>query len=155
MAMLFPDDDDDISSLIREYNSMDPAQRSDFLEAHGLTREGWRSRVAAHERRRRAAREARSSTDAPHAGRDGSGFSSDGEVVVVTVRLPRPIRRVDILLDAVEGGVEERSLRHRSAPPASGRGATGPGRRRSGSRRPSGSRGRPGTRLLVIVLSEE
>jgi hypothetical protein len=143
--------DDDISSLIREYNSMDAYQRSDFLDTIGTTRKGWQSMVAAHERRRNAARESRSSTDGSQAGQDGNG-SSEGEEVVVAVRLPRATKRVELLLDAGEDGGDERSLRHRSAPPARGPAATGPGRRRADDSRRPDLRGRPGVRSISIVI---
>jgi hypothetical protein len=154
--------DDDIPRLIQEYNSMDPHLRSEFLDAMGMTREGWRSMVATHERRRQANRGRRSSTNASQtessstSGRDGNE-SSEREVLVVSVRLPRAARRLELLLEAGDSNGNARSERYGSAPPSRGFATTGPGRRRSGGGRRPGFRGRPDDPrvTIVIVLPEQ
>lgn len=157
MSLLSPEDDDRMSSLIRAYNSMDPYQRSEFLDARGTTRPGWQAEVAAHERRRRAARESPSSTDASRAGRSAASGPNDngpseGDEVVFTVRVPSSVEQVELLLDAGESSGNERPSRGSSAPPARGPAATGPGRRRSDDSRRSGPRGRSGAHLIRIVI---
>ncbi|GAA4956326.1 hypothetical protein GCM10023205_18090 [Yinghuangia aomiensis] len=97
-----PSGDDDFASLIRAYNSMeDPQLQSDLLAALGLTLQGWKAKVAAHEWMRR------SSTDASQ---EAANATAERESVVVV--------RVEI-----------RGRRgHRSAPPSRGPAASGPGR---------------------------
>ncbi|AOP46228.1 hypothetical protein [Streptomyces lydicus] len=161
MTLLSPSDDD-MPSLIQTYNSMDLYLRSEFLDAIGKTREGWRSMVAAHERQRRAIGEQRASanaeqTEGSSASERDRSESSDRKAVVIAIRLARARKRIDFLLDAGEGNGNARSGRYRSAPPPRGFAATGPGRRRSGGGRRSGFRGRPDVPLIriVIMLSEE
>jgi hypothetical protein len=151
--------DDDIPSWLKEYYSMDPQLRSDFLEAIGMTRDGLKSTIAAYERRRRAARERRSSTDASQAGsvsEHEGNVPSGRKVAVVALRLPKAAERVEFLFDVGAGHGHAGPWQHRSAPPSRGKGATGPGRANAG-RRQLGLRGRSDIALVrvVIVLPEK
>ncbi len=160
MTLLSPSDDE-LPLLIQEYNDMDPYLRSEFLEALGTTRAGWKSKVAAYERRRGAERGRRSSTDTPQEKGSPSGSVSARPPVlraVVVVGLPQTFEHIEFLLLGVDGDEGARSRRrYRSAPPARGFAAAGPGRSRSGSSRRAASQGSPGVPLvrIVIMMSEE
>ncbi|WP_405012615.1 hypothetical protein [Kitasatospora sp. NBC_01539] len=159
MTLLSPSDDD-IPSLIQEYNSMDPYLRSELLEAMGMTREGWRSMVSAYERQRRAAGRQRASTNASQAeGSSTSGGvgneSPESKAVVVAVRLPRATGRVELRFDAGGGNDNARPRPYSSAPPSSGSAATGPGRSRSGGGRRLGFRGRSDASVVIVIMLSE
>jgi hypothetical protein len=139
-------DDENFPSLLREYNSMDPHLREEFLLAYGLTPAEWRSMLAAHGR-----------SCAP--GDRPSSSEREGDVselhgrgpVVFAMNLPRATRHVVELRfsEGESGGSRKARTASPSRGPAAG---TGPGRQR-----PGGGRRRSGAvriRIVVTILEE-